>query len=412
MSYALSGAAATAKEMSSAELESLLSGIVRDPVVMGKLSPVVRAVVGITADKLEQAVSQMGGGGGSLLSSMPQIDSFVGDAMVAAQAAAGALPIVSWFTSLYSGLATAAATTTEANVTQQRELYLAHCRRVLGTRPQATSASGDVLPVDIFVGPDGPLYQRPGIGLALMAVTEPDVAGSEVDGPRGGGAKAITDAARLKNSSIGLSAKEKDTFYRLRLAMQANWKAGDGGLSIWPLYVNLLRNAIVAGKFGSTLGSPSRYMDAMIFHAAGGGDRAKSLAAAQLMVNSSLGYQQIAAGLGPSVICAEAFGSSLSAAVTKIAFRFDTFFYPGYPKDQALLAAMAREIELMAGGRQLSSRVADELSRQALTARGTGFSILPRMDVGSPLFVAAVMLSLAGTAGYLAWRRYGRHFRR
>jgi hypothetical protein len=54
-----------------------------------------------------------------------------------------------------------------------------------------------------------------------------------------------------RDSRIGIDPKTQIIFRSLRLALQKTWKKGDGGASIWPLYMDLLRAEFDSGRINS-----------------------------------------------------------------------------------------------------------------------------------------------------------------
>src|SRR5690606_37568614 len=139
-------------------------------------------------------------------------------------------------------------------------LKIGGCQYFASIKTVGSGADRTVRPADIFVQSDayGNLFIPP-TGFALAALTEPltttpnnSITYRE---PKGGAAPQLVNAERGVYPSTGLSAKEQRNFYRLRVAIQDTYRRGDGGASLWPLYIDMFRNAVKDGKLGGRSGA-------------------------------------------------------------------------------------------------------------------------------------------------------------
>jgi len=135
-----------------------------------------------------------------------------------------------------------------ANIAVRRAWCVAQYRAIRGTGPGMS-----VLPADYFstaASPNafGELY-RSSVGEALIAITETPVSLAQLRSA----AKALnavgnTSMNWVNDSKLGISAKAQLILKALRMAMEKSWKTSDGGASLWPVYLDLIRAEFDAGR--------------------------------------------------------------------------------------------------------------------------------------------------------------------
>lgn len=406
MSYAACNAigaiSSQVRSMTTREAQGLLEEIVQDPSVASKLSPVTKALVGLAIDQLDDLIASQTSGSSSFSETIPLLD----DALqTAAQSIAGVSVVVQWFMSILVPLLSAASKTRAEAEAKVEKFYVEGCSSFAKLTPVSSGIGNQVRPADLFVRSDGYGLVMPSIGFALAALTEPPLVGAwgDMRSPKGGAAPGLVAAKKLQSPSTGLSSNEQQYFYKLRLAIQDAYKQGDGGLSIWPLYVDMLRNVIKDGKLGGRRGVVQmdlNYASSLINYAymISNVDASDNMAlATSAMIQSGQFSAETIWAFSDRKSCFPVWGTSLAQGVLSVADQADRFFSPTYDKDKRRLKDVAESV----------NRAAAAVAAAAAAAGPRPLKATHRESFPAALAAALVLVGIGGAAAYRR-QRYGR----
>lgn len=255
-----------------------------------EVAPTLSPYGAATAAAFAEAISTARGLGDAALASATAVAGLAARSIAQQMGveAANVIPILGAVVQLGFAMADASAGGIGPNA-NDREARRAWCRAEYAD-PQGTGPNLEVMPADLFAW-DGSLNAfrergRSTVGSVLVALTESDHQevirnirrmssktalesmgarlGLVEERRRGllerateGGSSDLTDARRTAgwafDSRVGIPPARRDVYRRIREGIEVQWKRGDGGKSLWPIYLEMLSQDLESGRLPDEL---------------------------------------------------------------------------------------------------------------------------------------------------------------